>query len=620
MAINPLVVFVGLSVATVGGLVAVSYSGPEKNQTAPVVEKKQIPLPTPNVEPTKKLAALPPAKVPKITPPPKKTPDTKTPVKTPVAKTPPQPKKPSFDVVRVEEDGGTVVVGKAEPNADVVLKLNGKIFGKARANSTGDWVFVPDQLVPKGSHELTIQATGPDNKTLNSEQTIIIAMPEGKNAKPLVVVAKPDGPTKVLQQPEAEKVASVEKKQPAPTNSKEAQPAQPEKSAEKKAANTTKIAKTPVQKAPEPKAPAKSSGGETVIAAVPVEKKPMAEAPAVKLPPKAPAVVGPAPTVKKATPGKTVTPRTGRLAFGSVDYNDSGDIVFSGKATAGGTVRIYVDNRFVGDSTASATGEWVFNGRANIKPGVHELRADLVTGNGTVLRRRAVPFVRAHPRKVAALLQTRSGKAQSAAQKSEPVKTVTKAPAPKPVVTAKSPETLTPAKKVATIAPTSPVSDNKLTKKVEKPVADTATAPVRKKAEPVHKSIAAVPKKSDTTAQSKEVASPPVKTKAPEKTVSVAEKVAPVEQPVIETAKKPAAEKDKLVSHVVIQPGNNLWNISRVIYGKGVAYTTIYQANKEQIKNPNRIYPGQIFDTPGAMTSGRVNPDLREPVANIDKN
>jgi nucleoid-associated protein YgaU len=66
---------------------------------------------------------------------------------------------------------------------------------------------------------------------------------------------------------------------------------------------------------------------------------------------------------------------------------------------------------------------------------------------------------------------------------------------------------------------------------------------------------------------------------------------------------------------VVIQPGNNLWQISRVIYGKGVQYTVIYEANKDQIRNPNLIYPGQIFETPGSQAPESIDPDCRKPLA-----
>ncbi|MCM0022177.1 MAG: LysM peptidoglycan-binding domain-containing protein, partial [Tagaea sp.] len=46
---------------------------------------------------------------------------------------------------------------------------------------------------------------------------------------------------------------------------------------------------------------------------------------------------------------------------------------------------------------------------------------------------------------------------------------------------------------------------------------------------------------------------------------------------------------------VVVQPGNSLWRISRRIYGEGLRYTTIYAANREQIRDPDLIFPGQIF-------------------------
>lgn len=55
---------------------------------------------------------------------------------------------------------------------------------------------------------------------------------------------------------------------------------------------------------------------------------------------------------------------------------------------------------------------------------------------------------------------------------------------------------------------------------------------------------------------------------------------------------------------VVIQPGNNLWVIARHVYGKGVLYTQIFEANRDQIGDPDLIYPGQIFVLPEAGRSG----------------
>lgn len=52
---------------------------------------------------------------------------------------------------------------------------------------------------------------------------------------------------------------------------------------------------------------------------------------------------------------------------------------------------------------------------------------------------------------------------------------------------------------------------------------------------------------------------------------------------------------------VVVQPGNSLWRIARRTYGQGTQYTLIFEANKSQIRDPNLIYPGQVFTVPQAQ-------------------
>ena len=49
---------------------------------------------------------------------------------------------------------------------------------------------------------------------------------------------------------------------------------------------------------------------------------------------------------------------------------------------------------------------------------------------------------------------------------------------------------------------------------------------------------------------------------------------------------------------VVVESGNSLWRIARRTYGRGFRYTVIYAANKDQIKDPNLIWPGQVFSLP----------------------
>lgn len=86
------------------------------------------------------------------------------------------------------------------------------------------------------------------------------------------------------------------------------------------------------------------------------------------------------------------------------------------------------------------------------------------------------------------------------------------------------------------------------------------------------------------------------------------------DEPAMEQAGKPTQEmaaadtpdaeaKPKPIrtgANVIIRRGDNLWRISRRMLGSGIKYTVIYEANRDQIRDPHWIYPGQVFDVPGA--------------------
>jgi hypothetical protein len=54
------------------------------------------------------------------------------------------------------------------------------------------------------------------------------------------------------------------------------------------------------------------------------------------------------------------------------------------------------------------------------------------------------------------------------------------------------------------------------------------------------------------------------------------------------------------IGTAIVNRGDNLWHISRSTYGQGVRYSKIYDANRDQIRNPAVIFPGQIFVLPKA--------------------
>ncbi len=52
------------------------------------------------------------------------------------------------------------------------------------------------------------------------------------------------------------------------------------------------------------------------------------------------------------------------------------------------------------------------------------------------------------------------------------------------------------------------------------------------------------------------------------------------------------------MSSKVVSRGESLWRISRLTYGDGARYALVYRANRDRIRDPNLIYPGQTLVLP----------------------
>jgi nucleoid-associated protein YgaU len=63
-----------------------------------------------------------------------------------------------------------------------------------------------------------------------------------------------------------------------------------------------------------------------------------------------------------------------------------------------------------------------------------------------------------------------------------------------------------------------------------------------------------------------------------------------------DTTSQPQATPE--ISAITVQPGNTLWGISRERYGEGILYVRVFEANRDKIRNPDLIYPGQVFVLP----------------------
>jgi len=80
------------------------------------------------------------------------------------------------------------------------------------------------------------------------------------------------------------------------------------------------------------------------------------------------------------------------LSLDTAEYNDSGELMLSGHATPGATLRLYAQNEPIATVTADGQGKWASVSPRPKTSGKVELRVDELNANGSVAQRVAEPF------------------------------------------------------------------------------------------------------------------------------------------------------------------------------------------------------------------------------------
>lgn len=227
----------------------------------------------------------------------------------------------------------------------------------------------------------------------------------------------------------------------------------------------------------------------------------------------------------------------------TIAYTPEGEVQVGGRGDAGAALRIYLDNAEKSVLQIPANGLWVTT-LPDTAPGVYTLRVDQLDGAGKVTSRFETPFKR---ETLEALAATAGTKAAS------------ELPQDDQLAAAQDPTAKVQATDPSAEAP-SEVSAPDGTDEADPPSDQTATPTAGG---------------ADTAAPE----SPAAQQSAPEATAASA--------PVT----------------VTVQPGFTLWGIAQERYGDGVFYVQVFQANRDKIKDPDLIYPGQVFSVPDSTTA-----------------
>lgn len=69
-----------------------------------------------------------------------------------------------------------------------------------------------------------------------------------------------------------------------------------------------------------------------------------------------------------------------------------------------------------------------------------------------------------------------------------------------------------------------------------------------------------------------------------------------------------------------VKKGDCLWNIAKEYLGDGAKYKEIFDANKDKISNPDKIFVGQVIVIPDGRTAEAVTEDIVEDTTDITDN
>ncbi|EBA03760.1 Peptidoglycan-binding LysM [Rhodobacterales bacterium HTCC2150] len=453
-----------------------------------------------------------------------------------VEEEPAAPIIPIFDLVRVDPEGAAAIAGTAAPNSELQVFVDGVSMTTVTTDRKGKFVALFDVETLDKPQIVELKQTMGDD-IIVSDASVIIA--PFKQPEPIVVA-------EVKAEPVPEVVEEAAVVEETVVEEVVAEALEPEV-----VVADDVVAELVEEIIPEIK--------ETVVENV-VEKtvvEPVTEPEGVEEKIIEP-VIAPAVLMADADGVKVLQQAGGQgpsvlsnVVIDAISYNESGDVQLAGRGHADRSVRFYLDNESVRTAKIEADGTWR-TPLPQIDAGIYTLRVDELDDAGKVTSRFETPFLREEVSKVLDAIVPKDD--------AEPVvQEVASNEERSVVVTAPVEEIVAPA-----LPETSPEPKDEPAEVVAAVVAETIAEPLA-----------------------------PIEPEAPKPVEPVVEAETPVA-----TAEPTVPKTPTQAGIITVQPGYTLWAIARDKLGEGNLYVQVYEANKSQIKDPNMIFPGQIFELP----------------------
>ena len=235
------------------------------------------------------------------------------------------------------------------------------------------------------------------------------------------------------------------------------------------------------------------------------------------------------------------------VTIDTISYSSNGDVILGGRGQAGNFVRIYLDNQFLATSKIAADGYWALE-LSDIEPGIYTLRVDELNAAGDVVSCAETPFKREAAEELAELMaagtETEEPSAEGPSESAAETQVVD-------------------AEALASVEPEAaddPQPEEVVTQEEVNVQAEVAELNPQGEQSSDGGSLAVEGQPADTAS-------------------------------VLRTPSKKFRVR-------TVQPGSTLWAIAKESYGAGIEYFKVFEANKERIRDPDLIYPGQVFEIP----------------------